>query len=197
MSRPRRARAVIEGRAGTEAWLWARLHDTAPPQGISTFDRWMYLHADSKVLKAAWKIHNEEILSRWASVWPGTRPSCWWAFDAPRQPLGTWPDCFYDGQLPQPRRRTGGQGTPEHEALAIVPVYELGLPARWLKSWWIAQRRAIGDHFNRADPPRFESQAAYLRRHRLLDKSEAQLLPADAFADALLPRKFWPTEEAA
>src|ERR1700676_4516124 len=47
-------------------------------------------------------------------------------------PIGTFPGCYYDGKLPQPRKRTGGTGTPAHEVQAVVPSFEYGLPAVWV-----------------------------------------------------------------
>jgi hypothetical protein len=86
---------------------------------------------------------------------PGTRPALWWRFDAPRQPVGTFPGCYYDGELTEPRKRTGGTGTPTHEVWCTVPVFSYGISDVWL---------GIDEN----DPPTFESQAAYLKRHGLL-----------------------------
>jgi hypothetical protein len=72
-----------------------------------------------------------------------------------RLPIGTIPGCYYDGKLPQPRKRTGGTGTPAHEVQAVVPSFEYGLPAVW-----------VG--LDEDDPPVFESEATYLKRHGLL-----------------------------
>jgi hypothetical protein len=51
---------------------------------------------------------------------------------APRIAIGTYPDCYYDGQLPEARRRLGGVGTPCHECLAHVPHFSYGLPTSWV-----------------------------------------------------------------
>ena len=71
------------------------------------------------------------------------------------QTAATFPGCYYDGKLPEPRKRTGGTGTPAHEVQAVVPSFEYGLPTVW--------GGLDGD-----DPPIFESQAAYLKHHGLL-----------------------------
>jgi hypothetical protein len=86
---------------------------------------------------------------------PGKRPALWWRFDAPRLPVGMFPGCYYDGKLPEPRKRTSGTGTPAHEVQAVVPSFEYGLPTVW-----------VG--LDEDNPPVFERQAAYLKRHGLL-----------------------------
>ena len=81
-----------------------------------------------------------------------TRPALWWRFDAPRLPLGTFQGWFIDGKLPQPRKRTGGTGTP---VAAPSAPFAYGVPTAWVD-------------FDEDDPPTYESQAAYLKRHGLL-----------------------------
>ena len=53
------------------------------------------------------------------------------------------------------RQASGGTGTPAHEVQAVVPSFEYGLPAVW-----------VG--LDEDDPPVFESEATYLKRHGLL-----------------------------
>ena len=127
----------------------------------------------------------------------GTRPSCWWQFDAPR-----WQDddCFGHGELPEPRLRLGGQGTPCHEVLNYAPEFERGVPTSWVDGWSIEyyNGRAIDVHgnpigteyhdghfpaerFDPNDPPQFESEAAYLDRHGLLLPSERRRLSREDF----------------
>src|SRR5712671_6462284 len=45
-----------------------------------------------------------------------------------RLPIGTFPGCFGDGKLPQPRKRTGGTGTPAYEVRAVAPAFSYGIP---------------------------------------------------------------------
>ena len=71
------------------------------------------------------------------------------------QTAATLPGCYYDGKLPEPRKRTGDTGRPAHEVQAAVPSFEYSLPTVW--------GGLDGD-----DPPIFESQAAYLKHHGLL-----------------------------
>lgn len=155
-------------------------------------------------LEELWQAHKVEVLEDWLEDSPGTRPSSWWRWDAPREPIGTWPGCWYDGQLPQPRRRLGGIGTPEHEVTNTVPSYHLGIPARWVKAWMVEtyNGRALdvagqpltrhggrpyceGDFLGVTpdphNPPLFESQASYLRRLGLLPPGEARRLTSEEF----------------
>jgi hypothetical protein len=58
-------------------------------------------------------------------------------------------------KLPQPRKRTGGTGTPAYEVQSVGPAFAYGIPTVW-----------VG--LDEDNPPVFESQAAYLKRHGLL-----------------------------
>jgi hypothetical protein len=147
-----------------------------------------------------WEASREEVLAIWTEEHPGTRPSLWWRLDAPRCPLGTWPGCYWDGELPEPRRRLGGIGTPAHDALNYVPSFSKGLPVRWLTEFDVkyGNGRARGEDgepigaghkpgsfpyhaIDPNDPPRYESEAGYLRRHRLLLPAEQRRLTAADF----------------
>ncbi len=109
---------------------------------------------------ALWQEHGTAITAEWVARQPGTRPWGWWRFEAP-----------------EPRRRLGGTGTPKHEVLAFVPVYRCGIPMYWLDS-----------SIDPGDPPRYESQAAYLARLGLLAPGERRRLGAAAFEpEAILP----------
>ena len=116
-------------------------------------------------LRELWKSARSEVLATWISKNPGTRPRVWWQFDAPRQPLGRFPGCFWDGELPEPRKFISGAGCDASLISAYMPSYESGLPTAWAG-------------YEAADPPVFESQAAYLSRHGLLTASEKRVLIA-------------------
>jgi hypothetical protein len=150
--------------------------------------------------REAWEALRDEIIDAWAQEHPGTRPSHWWRYDAPRMPVGTWPGCYWDGQLPEPRRRLGGVGMPAHEALAYVPAFPFGVPDRWVDAWMVDyyNGRAVdvhgnpigrefrGSHFSGVaidpdDPPTFESQAAYLERHGMFLPGEPTRLTDNDF----------------
>jgi hypothetical protein len=150
--------------------------------------------------REAWDALRDEILEAWVQEYPGTRPSHWWRYDAPRMPIGTWPGCYWDGKLPEPRLRLGGVGTPAHEVLAFVPAFPFGVPDRWVDAWMVDyyNGRAVDvhgspigtqyheDHFSGVaidpdDPPTLESQAAYLERHGMFLPGEPKRLTDDDF----------------
>jgi len=174
--------------------LAARLYDEPAPAGADTF-LWLDLKFptvahDAKVwegmtLAEVWTEYGETVLADWIAERPGTRPSLWWLFSAPRQPVGTYPGWFYDGTLPQPRKRLGGIGTAAHEVLAYTPAFPFGVPLAWIgegdmTTWPSLAGRA--EPVAADDPPLFESQAAYLDRLGLLLPGERERLTDDDFA---------------
>lgn len=144
-------------------------------------------------LAEAWAEYGAEIVERWAVDHPGTRPTCWWRFTAPKltpeHPIVqadalAWPALLAD--LPAPRLRLGGTGTPDYERLAIVPEFQRGLPVRWITDDLLRTYELIGSPldvpaYDPLDRPVYESEPANLRRLDLLLPGEAARLPADAF----------------
>lgn len=131
---------------------------------------------ESMTLAEVWAEYGDEVVADWIAERPGTRPSLWWLFSAPRLPVGT---------LPQPRKRLGGTGTPAHEVLAYVPSFPFGVPAQWItptdmETWPSLAGNA--EPVSADDPPLFESQASYLDRLGLLLAGERKRLGADDFA---------------
>lgn len=119
--------------------------------------------------KALWEEHRDAALADWVKERPGTRPSLWWRYDAPRwNAPKEYRDWCYVPMLPEPRLRLGGVGVTMREKFpAYSPHWPLGVPDQW-------------SEIDAEDPPSFESQAAYLRRHKLfLDGEEARLTDAD------------------
>jgi hypothetical protein len=133
---------------------------------------------DTGEVQAAWRSHDEDILDRWIAAHPGRRPFFWWITDAP-----------------EPRRlRVGGVGQ-------IIPAYDIpanlkfGIPRRddficerLLSAWQkIGCTHGKKYHiYNEADPPAYESQATYLKRHKLLMPGEAKrLTDADFEAEVI------------
>src|ERR1039458_7444300 len=100
-------------------------------------------------LRALWKRARGEVLPGWILKNPGRRPRIWWAIESPRQLLGRFPGCGWDGELCEPRRLLRGAGVPAWAVMAHVPAYSLGLPTLWAG-------------FEESNPPVFESQSAYL-----------------------------------
>ena len=171
-----------------------------------TGDPWIFFTTDADLL-AAWNEVRDEILTEWIAGSPGSRPSFWWRFGAPRQPLGTFEGCYFDGKLPEPRRRLGGIGTPSHECLAYTPHYNFGIPAYWVNQWesdyYNGRARHVDGHLigedyeegdfegvaiDSEDPPRYESEASYLERHGLFRPGEKKRLrKADFEPDLIAP----------
>jgi hypothetical protein len=135
-----------------------------------------------------WAEHRDDIIEEHIAQWPGTRPYRWWDYDAPRIAVGTYPDCYYDGMRPEPRKRLGGIGTPCHECLAHVPHFSYGLPTAWVSQRDVERYTDTGRYgtfkgvaINPDDPPTYESQAAYLERHSLLLPGERKRLKKQDF----------------
>jgi hypothetical protein len=158
-----------------------------------------------------WATHGAEFLRAYIQAHPCRRPWPWWQYSAPRwtREVGA----YFDGQLPEPRQRLGGTGTPNYEALSIVPQLERGLPTGWVSAFDVAyyngrapadahawpprsRHPREGDFAGVAidpnDPPVYESEAAYLERHGLLTVAEKRWL-AD-HPEALAPVTITPDE---
>lgn len=158
---------------------------------------------DAAAVRSAWEAVRDELLADWIRERPGRRPWGWWRYDAPRwsRKFGAW----FDGTLPEPRLRLGGTGTPAFEALAYVPTFARGVPDLWVSDFDVSyyNGRAKDIHGNRigtkyaeghfphqaidpADPPRFESEASYLKRRGLLLPGELARLTEADFADEVI-----------
>lgn len=137
---------------------WAILTDTLSPTDANPFTA---LDAESyDVMRLLWEDHRAGILADWIKTKPGTRPVMWWRYDAPRldpEKLGRWSRTVVAPRLIETRRKLRGEGKPLHEALAYAPAHHYGIP-----DWF-------GDPDN---PPEFETQRAYLKRHGLLLPAE-------------------------
>ena len=179
----RRAELTDEG----EAWL----HGDDKGAGF-------FKYSTEDELAALWATHSDRIVAEHVAEYPGSRPTRWWQYDAPRIPMGTYPGVWFDGQLPEPRRRQGGTGTPAFEVLAYKPRYSFGLPVDWITPFQekyysgtavnirgepigsLVPTDFKGVAIDATDPPRFESQATYLRRLGLfLPGEERRLRKAD------------------
>jgi hypothetical protein len=195
-NRTRRRRAPEpEVSANVRAYLLTGDHDKG---GFEVFRLW----GSQERCKATWESVKAELLPEWIRLHPCSRPWAWWELDAPR-----WTrtfDAFWDGTLPEPRRRLGGIGTPDFEVLASVPHFDRGIPTRWVnqRDADYYNGRAMDIHGNKinqkwppgsgtyqegdfagkaidpADPPRFEAEAVYLERHGLLTATERKHLAA-------------------
>jgi hypothetical protein len=144
-------------------------------------------YAPNDELAALWDTHSERIVAEHVKDYPGTRPARWWRCESP-----------------EPRQRLGGIGTPAFEVLAYKPIYSLGLPAVWIEPWMVKYYSGTAVDIHGApigslvptdfkgvaidvnNPPRFESQAAYLKRLGLfLAGEERRLRKADFEAETV------------
>lgn len=164
---------------------------------VLTFDR-------GNAIREAWAAVRDRVLADWIADDPGTRPWAWWLFDAPAWagPIpSAWQGAYFVPALREPRRRLGGRGTANHDALRYVPTFRFGLPASgWVTDFDVAyyRGRAVDVHgkpiatefrgrafpfeaLDPNDPPTFESEAAYLDRHGLMTPAERRRVPAVAF----------------
>lgn len=163
--------------------LWARINDAPLAEDAGRWAEFRYQFPDEHRLLGAWHKYGEEVLATWIKQHPGTRPSTWWRFDAPRV-NGDFLDelrrhGFDDWVLahPQPRAVVGGTGTP-----GARPESSFGI----LRDWWTVDP---------SDPPLIESQAAYLKRHGLLVSGEARRLRSSDFDPEPLPARYFPEGE--
>jgi hypothetical protein len=113
--------------------------------------------------------HGDAYLAEFVKAHPGRRPFWWWNFD-PKSPE-------------EPRRLIGGTGEPRKESHPDFG-YDFGVPDKrsWNTRFGVKYDGPLdGEPLDPADPPTFESQAAYLKRHALFLPGEEKRLPSDAF----------------
>ena len=176
-NRPYRCNMTKSGRKlqqPTENWKIEILKTGKPPSGtIDPFSFFSFRY-DRKVQRQEWKEHRNKILVAWKRNHPGTRPAAWWWFDAPRwtKDVGRW--SIFSERLPQPRKRIGGTGDPVFQVASVVPRFAFGIPIDWVETKSEDFYGGIG--IDPGDPPKFEAQAAYLKKRSLLTKSEQKRL---------------------
>jgi hypothetical protein len=116
-------------------------------------------------LPLVWAANANRIVAEHVNDYPGSRPQRWWEYSAI-----------------EPRLRVGGVGTPLCQCSAYTLVLRDGVPADWRRHGDFLGDREIDIHppIDPNDPPRFESEAAYLLRLGLLLPGERErLLPED------------------
>jgi hypothetical protein len=181
--------------------LWpielAFLRDEPEPDG-GPYGAWWALSAggdkdrlfrpDRPSIDELWAAVGDAIVEEWIEEAPGTRPSTWWRFTAPRLAAEDWPHPWFGQEAPpEPRRRVGGTGRPAFEWTAYVARWWCGVPCDWI---WVgdAMLGARAEAADPDDPPVFESQAVYLQRFGLCLPGElAQLEPTDFEPEAIRP----------
>jgi hypothetical protein len=171
MTRPNRPRAG----AGAEIsdLEWSYLLDRAPvdadPATIWSLDFDDPAFTPSgRSTPELWTLFGAAAVAAWVHDRPGTRPSCWWRFEAH-----------------EPRWRVGGTGDPATEHLSYVPRYCLGLPVDWMDRWAVDFYHK-GTAYDPHDPPQFEAQATYLQRLGLLLPGERRRLRPENFEPEVL-----------
>ena len=124
-----------------------------------------------------WQEIERDLLDHWLAEHPGTRPAPWYWWRAP-EPM---------------RRQVGGTGEPESKG--VIPYSPFAAPGVSMRnpdmrgvtadlpdyqgSWRGLSLGWLGVDPN--DPPVIESEAAFLRRHRLLTAAEARRLRPEDF----------------
>jgi hypothetical protein len=157
---------------------WALLTDQPPPEGNlhDSFEAWCFRWEHDgpppwgqKTGRQLWVEHGKAIVAEWIADHPGTRPSCWWKYEAPG-----------------PRVRCGGIGTPSHERLANVERLHLGVPMDWITRGISETYVRLGSDLgvpplDPRNPPLYEAQATFLDRYGMLLPGERRRLSAADF----------------
>ncbi len=159
------------------AWFRAYLvHGTAPAWDSEGFHDYFEMQFSAKEKRLqAWERHRNVLLAEWVAKHPGSRPAIWWELDAPemsaedrqRHGLEKWP-----GRIAEPRVQLSG------DEVDVGPdVDEDGLPSG---IGHVGIDPKTGQRVIKV-PIIFESQAAYLRRHKLFLPGEEKRCPRSAF----------------
>jgi len=106
---------------------------------------------------AVWERARPGVLAEYVRVNPGRRPDIWWRLDAPEPRR----------QIAGPELRNGVRHRTRH-----------GVPLAW-EPGPRQEGLCLREHYDPDNPPVYESQAEFLKRHGLLLDGEAGLL-ADA-----------------
>jgi hypothetical protein len=153
VGRPRKAVKRKQRVNGIDPTIEALLFDDEPPENANPFEVLLFEPEQH------WPTWREQVMSLWIETRPGTRPSCWWLFDAPRMnDPGKHTGCEIAKTMCEPRKLLAGMGQPAWQVYNLSPRYHLGICADWTGG----------------DPKRlvFESQYDYLARFRLLEAGE-------------------------
>jgi hypothetical protein len=156
------------------AYILDGIHPDSKAVGfeIFTFIPAAWPHGEEKDSGAyeLWQLHREAFLSDYIEKNPGHRPFAWWEFESPGL-----------------RKRIGGKGSPTSEVLNVVESYSFGVPDSWLSNLDISIWPKLKKHkVDFTDPPSFESQPAFLKRHNLLNEKELEKLTDEDFMPEIL-----------
>jgi hypothetical protein len=97
---------------------------------------------DDDDARELWESHREQLLSDWIAEFPGSRPWGWWKFAAP-----------------EPMRRV----------LSGVPLCDEPDSPQWVRESISFGRCHVLDEKQVDDPPQYESEFDYLKRHKISD----------------------------
>ena len=127
---------------------------------------------ESDCIQKVWAAYRKELMADWIIKNPCSRPFCWWKFDAPKEPVGGWDHERFNS--PQ-RLRLGGIGTPLHHVSCSWGGVDRGIPNSWItEDCKKAGFRGVAIDPN--NPPLYESEGAYLKRHEILTGPEKTYL---------------------
>ena len=92
---PRRSRKITrKQKLPCSPTAWAILTDEPLAESDPDYDPWEAFeldgtggHSHRPTLQSTWQQHGPAVLEKWIAARPGTRPNCWWRFDAPGAPL--------------------------------------------------------------------------------------------------------------
>ncbi len=147
------------------SWLMNWFYYGIRPEGFNG------LVCDPRRQRENWKAIRDDVVRDWIRHRPGTRPYAWWKFDNPER-----------GKA---RIRLGGIGTPYHEVSGMRSL-AFGVPDDFVNDnnvQFFRDRDDVND-FNIVDPtqpPKYESQATYLKRHGLLVSGESRRIKKKNF----------------
>ncbi|MFO8085476.1 MAG: hypothetical protein R6U27_14285 [Desulfobacterales bacterium] len=145
--------------------------------GHATSNRWVKLNQDGFFnngidAKLMWQKHRKSLIKQWADEYPGTRPFAFWVFE-PQE---------------EKRKRLGGKGDciPDHVE-GETEEYWKGLPTYWIGQDRLMMWPELAEYaIDPENPPRFESEAAFLQRLGLLMPGEAEKLTGADFEPELI-----------
>ena len=157
---------------------WAFLHDQREPEDAEFGVWWSLCRGDGDdafrpgrpSVSQMWAQLGAQITAEHVAEWPGSRPKCWWRYDAP-----------------EPRRRLDANpGQPGRPDLVYGRPWSWKFPTIWPPGATVTGGAPECDP---ANPPVYESQAEYLQRLGLLLSGEADRLEPDDFEpEAIRPR---------
>lgn len=176
------------------AWQWHLLCFGKLPEDTGEANCFEVMEFEHGGSGEEWEACRAELLQQWIKERPGTRPWAWWHFDAPRWCDSRFEGLFYQGKIQKPRERLGGTGTPSFECLNSAPSIEWGVPDSWVEAQQAdyyngrcenIHGEPIGTEYEEGhfeglpvdpdDPPVYETEASYLKRHGLLTEEEKRL----------------------